>query len=101
MSTYKKGINMGGHWMHYHLNGVNKGRQRDIGNMDARFQTIWIRGSCVIKDFLQCAQSKHGIQGNMQKKANIPQKNNCHQPAANKGRPDRLYITRRCMGHRK
>ena len=53
MSTYKKDINMGGHWMHYHLNGVNKGRQRGIGNMDARFQTIWIRGSCVIKDFLQ------------------------------------------------
>ena len=53
MSTYKKDINMGGHWMHYHLNGVNKGGKRGKGNMDAKFQTIWIKGSYVIKDFLQ------------------------------------------------
>ena len=39
--------------MHYHLNGVNKGGKRGKENVDARFQTIWIRGSCVIEDFLQ------------------------------------------------
>ena len=53
MSTYKKDINMGGHWMHYHLNEVNKGGQRGKGNMDASFQTIWIKGLCVINEFLQ------------------------------------------------
>jgi hypothetical protein len=53
MPTCKKEIEMGGHWMHYHPKGVNKGGQRGEGNMYARFQTIWIRGSCVAENFLQ------------------------------------------------
>jgi hypothetical protein len=53
MPTCKKEIEMGGHWMHCHPKRVNKGGPRGEGNMDARFQTIWIRGSCVAEDFLQ------------------------------------------------